>query len=227
MRVWRRQEMKVDSTQRKSGTRKSAATVSREPAEKRGANGPKRELIILASIDVFSRTNYEKATTAMIAREAGVAEGTLYKYFPSKKELFLECCRYVEGLLLERYAAIYRETAGRPVEYLRRVAASYLDFVRENPAMRKFLAFILNNTFDEDFRDELSGFVELNVEATRRMIEEGKKKGEISTKLDARAAAWMFVGGYFTLILMTEIGAEEVLDPNYLEGLLKAILNVE
>lgn len=189
--------------------------------------GPRYEDIILASISVFSRTNYEKATTALLAKEAGVSEGTLYKYFPSKKDLFLECCRYVENLLLERYRVIFKETGNRPVEYLRRVARSYLDFVRENPSMRRFLAFILNNTFDEDFKNELEGFVKLNVEATERMIEMAKKSGELSKKIDSRSAAWMFVGSYFTLILMTEIGAEEALDPEYLESLLLSILEIK
>ncbi len=187
------------------------------------ARGPRYDEIIMSSIEVFARTNYEKATTALLAKEAGIAEGTLYKYFPSKKELFLECGRYIEKLLLERYRAIYEETRGRPLEYLRRIAGSYLDFVRENPSMRKFLAFMLNNTYDEEFRRELEAFIDLNVRATERMINSAMEKGEIRKELNPRVAAWMFVGGYFTLVLMTEVGAEEVRDPKFLEDFLCAI----
>ncbi len=200
-----------------------AATKVQETKQTRG---PRYTEIILSSIDVFSRTNYEKATTAMLAREAGVAEGTIYKYFSSKKELFLACCSYVENLLLERYSAIYKETGNRPVEYLRQVAHNYLDFVKENPSMRRFLAFILNNAFDEDFRSELEGFVRLNVETTERMIEKAKAAGELSKKIDARSAAWMFVGGYFTLIMMAEISADEALNHDYLETFFQSILNI-
>ena len=187
-------------------------------------NGPRYEHLILSSIDVFARTNYEKATTALIAREAGMAEGTLYKYFPSKKELFLACCRFVEEKLLERYRQIYVETKDKPVEYLKRVARSYFDFVIENPNMRKFLAFILNNSFDADFRDELERFVRLNVDATERMIQLGKDKEEITSEIDPRGAAWLFVGGYFTLILMAEVGDSEALSPKYLDSLYQAVL---
>jgi AcrR family transcriptional regulator len=187
-------------------------------------NGPRYEQIILSSIDVFSRTNYEKATTALLAREAGIAEGTLYKYFPSKKELFLACCRYVEELLLERYRAIYRETKDQPAEYLKRVSHSYLEFVLENPNMRKFLAFILNNSFDNEFSSELKRFVKLNVDATERMIRRGIEKGEIAEGIDPRGGAWIFVGGYFTLILMAEVGSPENLSPRYLDSLMNAML---
>ncbi|MFH1149438.1 MAG: TetR/AcrR family transcriptional regulator [Actinomycetota bacterium] len=187
-------------------------------------NGPRHEQIIISSIEVFSRTNYDKATTAMLAGEAGIAEGTLYKYFSSKKELFLACCRYVEDLLVDRYREIYREYGDQPVEYLKRVARSYLDFVLENPNMRKFLAFILNNSFDEDFRNELESFVRLNVTATERMIRLGIEKGEIASEIDPRGASWLFVGGYFTLILMAEIGATDALSPQYLDSLFQAVM---
>ncbi|HEY5531522.1 MAG TPA: TetR/AcrR family transcriptional regulator [Candidatus Anoxymicrobiaceae bacterium] len=184
-------------------------------------NGPRYEQIILSSIDVFSRTNYEKATTALLAGEAGIAEGTLYKYFPSKKELFLACYRYTEELLLDRYRKIYKEQGDDTVAYLQAVAHSYLEFVVENPNMRKFIAFILNNSFDDDFKSELERFVKLNVDATERMIQVGIEKGQVLPGVDARAAAWMFVGGYFTLIMMAEIGATEALGNRYLDNLFK------
>jgi AcrR family transcriptional regulator len=208
-----------------AGAVPASVPATGEP-EAKPSQGPRYNDIILGSIEVFSRTNYEKATTALLAREAGVAEGTLYKYFSSKKDLFLECCRYVETLLLERYRDIYEETGNQPVEYLKKVAHSYLDFVKENPSMRRFLAFILNNAFDEDFRVELEGFIRLNVEATMNMIEKAKAQGALSSKVDARSASWMFVGGYFTLIMMTEIGADEALDHQYLENFLQSILNI-
>jgi AcrR family transcriptional regulator len=182
--------------------------------------------IILASIDAFSRTNYEKATTAMLAKEAGIAEGTLYKYFPSKKELFLECCRYIEGLLIARYDAIYLDYKNEPLEYLKRVSKSYLAFVRENPTMRKFLAFVLNNTFDEDFRRELEDFINLNIRATEHMLRKGQTMGEVRKDLDPRIVAWFYVGGYFTLILMTEMETDEVEDPDFMDKYLN-ILHLE
>ncbi len=188
------------------------------------AKGNRHTEIILSSIDVFARTNYEKATTALLAREAGIAEGTLYKYFPSKKELFLECCRYIEQQLTKRYGVIYEEHQDRPLESLKRVAQSYLDFVNENPSMRKFLAFVLNNTFDEDFLNELKRFMNLNRVASERMIKMAIEKGEIRKELGPHVAAWFFVGGYFTLIMMAEMDNGTVQDPDFIEKYVSAIL---
>lgn len=179
--------------------------------------------IILASIDVFSRTNYEKATTAMLAREAGVAEGTLYKHFHSKKELFLACCRYIEDQLISRYGAIYDDYRADPLESLKGVAQAYLDFVKENPSMRKFLAFVLNNSFDGDFLAELTRFIDLNRQATERMIARAMELGQIDRGMDPKVMAWFFVGGYFTLILMTEMGEEAIRDPDFMDRYMDAL----
>jgi TetR/AcrR family transcriptional regulator len=182
--------------------------------------------IILASIGAFSRTNYENATTALLAREAGIAEGTLYKYFPSKKELFLACCRYIEDLLIARYEAIYKDHRDEPLEYLKGVSNSYISFVRENPSMRKFLLFVLNNVFDEDFRRELEDFINLNIRATEHMLRKGQEMGEIRKDLDPGVVAWFYVGAYFTLILMTEMDADEFEDPDFVDKYLN-ILQLE
>lgn len=49
----------------------------------------RQQQILDAALEVFSRKGFALATTAEIAREAGVAEGTIYNYFPSKRELFI------------------------------------------------------------------------------------------------------------------------------------------
>jgi len=187
--------------------------------------GERYNQILLSCIDVFSRTNYEKATTAMLAEEAGIAEGTLYKYFPSKKELFLECFRYIAGQLINRYNLIYGDRGEQPLVSLKGVAKSYLDFVKDNPSMRKFLAFVLNNSFDEDFSKEMEEFLNLNIRASEGLLEDAMRRGELKRNIDPHIMAWFFVGGYFTLILMTEMEEETVKDPGFLDKYMSAILS--
>lgn len=49
--------------------------------------GERREQILRAALDVFSRRGFHGATIREIASTAGLAEGTIYLYFPSKQEL--------------------------------------------------------------------------------------------------------------------------------------------
>ena len=49
----------------------------------------RREEILKAALEVFSQKGYEASTIPEIARAAGVAAGTIYLYYPSKRELFV------------------------------------------------------------------------------------------------------------------------------------------
>jgi TetR/AcrR family transcriptional regulator, fatty acid metabolism regulator protein len=48
----------------------------------------KRQLIIDAAIEIFSRNGFQNSTISQIARKANVAEGTIYQYFRNKEDLF-------------------------------------------------------------------------------------------------------------------------------------------
>jgi TetR/AcrR family fatty acid metabolism transcriptional regulator len=50
----------------------------------------KRERIISAALKILKSGNYQNMSTAKIAKIAGVAEGTLYRYFKNKDDIFLE-----------------------------------------------------------------------------------------------------------------------------------------
>jgi len=61
--------------------------VTRMPAEER------RELVLREAITVFARYGYEGATTAEIAKLAGVTQPYIFKLFPEKKKgLFIAAC---------------------------------------------------------------------------------------------------------------------------------------
>jgi TetR/AcrR family fatty acid metabolism transcriptional regulator len=64
--------------------------------------GDKRDKIIEAAIEVLSKGNYETMKTASVAAKAGIAEGTIYRYFENKRDLFIEVIREI-GKRLEVY----------------------------------------------------------------------------------------------------------------------------
>jgi AcrR family transcriptional regulator len=66
------------------------ATRSRPARARRRAPGEKREQIVAAAAELFARRGYAGATTAAIARRAGVSEGIVFHHYGSKRELFRE-----------------------------------------------------------------------------------------------------------------------------------------
>src|SRR3954454_6569660 len=51
----------------------------------------RRRAVLDTACRVFSRSSYRGATTAEIAREAGISEPILYRHFGSKRDLYLAC----------------------------------------------------------------------------------------------------------------------------------------
>src|SRR5918912_2845728 len=64
----------------------------------------RRQALIDAAIRVFVRGSYAGATTAEIAREAGVSEPILYRHFESKRDLYVACLDDTWRRVGERFA---------------------------------------------------------------------------------------------------------------------------
>src|SRR5262245_52020789 len=48
-----------------------------------------RARIVGAALELFQRKGFEATTTKAIARKAGIAEGTVFNYFPTKEDIAL------------------------------------------------------------------------------------------------------------------------------------------
>lgn len=68
----------------------------------------RRELVLRESIPVFARYGFEGATTAEIAKRAGVTQPYIFKLFESKKALFMAACERNMGTTQQQM----RESAG-------------------------------------------------------------------------------------------------------------------
>ena len=58
-------------------------------SRKKKAVEKRRGQILKAALEIFTQKGYTAATIPEIAKEAGVATGTIYLYYPSKRELFI------------------------------------------------------------------------------------------------------------------------------------------
>jgi AcrR family transcriptional regulator len=61
--------------------------------QKEALTKQRKQQILDAALDIFSKKGFAEATTAEIARTAGIAEGTIYNYFQSKRELMVAVIR--------------------------------------------------------------------------------------------------------------------------------------
>src|ERR1041385_34796 len=89
--------------------------------------------LLAAARTVFSRKGFHDATIDDIAYEAGVAKGTVYLYFKSKQDIYLEALRDgIQMLLREmRAEATVSQNAETTLRKLIAVKLAYFDKHRE------------------------------------------------------------------------------------------------
>jgi AcrR family transcriptional regulator len=91
-----------------------------------------RERIVAAALAQLAEGGYASASVQVVARRAGVATGSVYRYFPSKVDLFAEVFRRASQAELDTVASLTgsgelpaRERIGAAIEtFARRALAS-------------------------------------------------------------------------------------------------------
>ena len=90
-----------------------------------------RRRILDAAEDVFGEMGYYEASVSEITRRAGVAQGTFYIYFHSKRETFVELIEDIGERLRAATSAAIQDAPDR-IEAERRGFAAFFRFVYEH-----------------------------------------------------------------------------------------------
>jgi TetR/AcrR family fatty acid metabolism transcriptional regulator len=160
--------------------------------DKRLAISDKREAILRAAISVFARCGYFNSKVADIAREAGVADGTVYLYFKSKEEILHSIFdRSVEEALRAARKRVARLTDAR--EKLRQIAYMHLERLGADRDLAVVFQVELRGStkFMEEF--SAAGFAEY-LALIRSTFEEGQRAGLFRADLNARVVAKVLFG---------------------------------
>lgn len=93
-----------------------------------------REELLVAAREVITAHGYAGASVAGIAAHAGVSHGALYRYFPSKVDLFVEVFRDVCDREI-RAAGKAAVAAEGPVERIDAVLRNFAERALDNPTL--------------------------------------------------------------------------------------------
>jgi TetR/AcrR family transcriptional regulator, fatty acid metabolism regulator protein len=165
---------------------RTARSLSTTPA------GDKREAIMRAATKVFARSGYFNSKVADVAREAGVADGTVYLYFKSKEEILRSIFERNTG---EAVRAGREELAKieDPREKLRRIARHHLERLGADRDLAIVFQVELRGTtkFMEEF--SAAGLAEY-LGLIREVFEEGQAAGFFREGLNPKLVAKVLFG---------------------------------
>lgn len=168
----------------------------------------RRAQLIDLGVRMLAERPLEQISVEDIADQAGVSRGLLFHYFTSKHDFHVAIVRHTSAEMLARTAPNL-ELA--PIEILRDVMASYVDYVSEN---RDTYVSLLRGTAsgDPDMREV---FESTRAEMARRVIEQLPTLGiEPGPKIALSVRGWIaFVEeATITWLRAPEISREELID---------------
>ncbi|MFZ0887286.1 MAG: TetR/AcrR family transcriptional regulator [Candidatus Binataceae bacterium] len=164
-----------------------------EEPRKRLSADERRPQILKCAVRVFARSNYRAATVAEVAAEAGISEALIYKFFPSKKSIFLEILRRMS----ERIVSAWQDEQDREenaVRALRNMGMGYYKRMIRHPDELRVQFQAISEVSDKAIADQLREDHRNYMRSITKVLRRGMRQGTIREGLDVTAMAFLFNG---------------------------------
>jgi AcrR family transcriptional regulator len=161
-----------------------------------------------AALEAFAERGYHGTTTSEIAREAGVAEGTIFRYFATKKDLLLGViapvvAAVVAPIVRRNLQAVLVEPHATPDALFRAILADRLALVRDHPTIMRVLAQEI--PIHPELRDQFRAVIfDRLFPLALAQIERFQRAGQIDPDLSPRTVA-RIVGSVFAGYVVTRV----------------------
>ncbi|PID07233.1 MULTISPECIES: TetR/AcrR family transcriptional regulator [unclassified Sporosarcina] len=153
---------------------------------------PKYKQIVDAAVIVIAENGYHQAQVSKIAKEAGVADGTIYLYFKNKEDILISVFREKMAIFVENIEEILKKDL--PIaEKLQLVVENHFTVLQEDPHLAIVTQLELRQS-NKDLRFQINNVLKEYMVLLDTLLEEGVEKGELSPKLDLRLARQMLFG---------------------------------
>ena len=142
----------------------------------------RREAIIQAAIEVFSKKDFKTASISEIAQKAGIADGTIYQYFRNKEDLFFSI-PIEKTNEFRSQLELHLEGISGAFNKIRKFVWYFLYFFKTNPEYGRIL--MLEMRVSKNFvKTETYGFLKQSVSQAMNIIIEGQNEGVIRQDTD-------------------------------------------
>ncbi|UCG14759.1 MAG: TetR/AcrR family transcriptional regulator [Deltaproteobacteria bacterium] len=182
----------------------------------------KQERIMDAAIEEFARWGYEKASINRMVGRLGIAKGSIFQYFGSKRNLYFYVFDHAVVLVKRSLKQVKAHSEGE--DFFVRLAKSLqagIHFIRRHP---RIYQVYLKMLFQEDFpfRTDLLKMIRLfSIDYLRPLVEEGMGRGELRQDLDPELAAFFldamldrFLQAYCVAYMDSGVGLFQASDEN-------------
>jgi TetR/AcrR family transcriptional regulator, fatty acid metabolism regulator protein len=141
----------------------------------------KYDRILEAAVKVFARQGFHQSTVAQIAKEAGVADGTIYLYFKNKDDILLHFFSSKAKQVFDRF----RKEVGRgqdSLEKLRNLVRVHLAEFQNDPDMA-IVYEIETHQSSRLAEEQIREMAKMYQDILSEIVEQGQQEGAIRKNL--------------------------------------------
>ncbi len=151
------------------------------PIKPKARNNDKYHRILDAAIKVFAEQGFFQSTISQIAREAQVADGTIYLYFKNKDDILVQFFSYKTTQVFERFRKSVDE-ADTAIEKLRNLIRSHLEAFQRDRSM----AVVYQSETHQTSRlaePQIKAMSKMYIDIISEIVEQGQQEGGIRKDL--------------------------------------------
>ncbi|CAI6030846.1 TetR/AcrR family transcriptional regulator [Cohnella sp. JJ-181] len=171
----------------------------------------KQARILAAAIEVFAAKGYAGSSTSEIAQRAGVAEGTIFRHYRTKKDLLVSIVtpammRMMAPFVIRGFGSVLEGEYDSLEQFVRRMIDNRIDFVSRNKRLFRIIAQEL--PFHPEVREQFKSILLTQVMARITVvIERFQREGKIAP-LPAPTVARLIASTLIGYILPRLMAAE-------------------
>lgn len=170
----------------------------------------KQTKILEAAIEIFSEKGFAATSTSEIAQKAGVAEGTIFRHYKTKKDLLLSIAgpiatKLVAPFLMRDFAKLLDIPYNRADEFFRAIARDRIVFARKNIKLIKILVHEV--PFQPELMEQIKSLVtKVVVTRIEKVVKHFQEQGQL---IEAppwrimRSTASLFIGMIIFHVFLT------------------------
>lgn len=149
--------------------------------------------LLPAAEALFAEKSYHNTTVADIATRAGLATGSVYRYFESKRDILVAVVRVINEDVRHAMRDAIEETDGSQGEVERAGFDAFFDLMSKRPGVYRVVReaeFVAPEVFREYYERLARGYV--------RGVQKAQVRGEVDIEVDPEVVAFLYMGaGYF------------------------------
>ncbi len=181
----------------------------------KGKNNKKYKIILEAAITIFAKNGFYQSTVSEIAKEAGVADGTIYLYFKNKDDILVQFFNYKTRQVFSAFKAEVEKTDDTVAKLENLVRKHLEEFQRD-----RNMAFVYQAVTHQKnplVADKINEISKMYLDIVADIIEKGQQEGSIRKDIylglvkrfilgavDTVINTWLYSGAKYDLTSMTD-----------------------